>query len=59
MKKLTLRLSDGLHSALKALSEQEDRSLHGEIIYRLKRAVESRKSAHNHNPLEKELDHVE
>ncbi len=41
MKKLTLRLSDSLHSALKELSEREDRSLHGEIIYRLKRAVES------------------
>ncbi len=40
MKKLTLRLSDGLHGALKQLSEQEDRSLHGEILYHLKRAVE-------------------
>ena len=41
MKKLTLRLTDALHGALKELSEREDRSLHGEIIYRLKRAVES------------------
>jgi hypothetical protein len=41
MKKLTLRLSESLHTALKELSEQEDRSLHGEIVYRLKRAVES------------------
>lgn len=47
MKKLTLRLSDALHVALKELSEQEDRSLHGEIIYRLKRVIESRKS-HSH-----------
>ena len=55
MKKLTLRLSDALHVALKELSEREDRSLHGEIIYRLKRAVESRK---NHS-LEKESHDVE
>ncbi len=41
MKKLTLRLSDGLHGALKQLSEHEDRSLHGEIVYHLKRVVES------------------
>ncbi len=40
MKKLTLRLSDCLHGALKQLSEHEDRSLHGEIVYHLKRAVE-------------------
>lgn len=55
MKKFTLRLSDALHVALKELSEQEDRSLHGEIIYRLKRAVESRKT-HSH---EKESHDVE
>lgn len=55
MKKLTLRLSDALHVALKELSEQEDRSLHGEIIYRLKRAVESRMN-HSH---EKELHDAE
>ncbi len=55
MKKLTLRLSDALHVALKELSEQEDRSLHGEIIYRLKRAVESKR---NHFQ-EKELHDAE
>ena len=55
MKKLTLRLSESLHEALKDLSQHEDRSLHGEIIYRLKRAVESRK----HTLHKKELLNVE
>lgn len=55
MKKLTLRLSDSLHGALKELSEHEDRSLHGEIIYRLKRAVESRRNT----LYKKELYHAE
>lgn len=40
MKKLTLRLSDTLHESLKQLSERENRSLHGEIVYRLQRVVE-------------------
>lgn len=55
MKKLTLRLSETLHIALKQLSSQENRSLHGEIVYRLKRAVESNKDV----PLKKESDHAE
>jgi len=40
MKRLTLRLTDSLHAALKQISAQENRSLHGEIIYRLKRALD-------------------
>jgi len=55
MKKLTLRLSETLHTAIKQLSSQENRSMHGEIVYRLKRAVESRRNA----PLKKESDYVE
>jgi len=35
MKMVTLRLPDTLHAALKQLSVQENRSLHGEILYRL------------------------
>lgn len=55
MKRLTLRLSDLLHMALKELSAQENRSLHGEIVYRLKRAVESKKPSLP----QKEHDHAE
>jgi len=54
MKKLTLRLSETLHFALKQLSSQENRSLHGEIVYRLKRAVESKRNT----SLKKESDHA-
>jgi hypothetical protein len=39
MKRMTLRLSDALHSALKQLSLQENRSLHGEILHLLKLTV--------------------
>jgi hypothetical protein len=39
MKRMTLRLSDALHSALKQLSMQENRSLHGEILHLLKLTV--------------------
>ncbi len=55
MKKLTLRLSETLHIALKQLSIQESRSMHGEIVYRLKRAIESGRNA----PLKKESDYAE
>lgn len=55
MKKLTLRLSDPLHEALKQLSERENRSLHGEIVYRLKRVVE----VHQKGPSKKEWDYAE
>lgn len=44
MKRLTLRLSETLHTALKQLSVQENRSLHGEIVYLLKQTVGSDKS---------------
>lgn len=54
MKRLTLRLSDMLHEALKQLSTEENRSLHGEIVYCLKRAIEpGKKITHN-----KESDHA-
>jgi hypothetical protein len=39
MKRMTLRLSEALHSALKALSIQENRSLHGEIVHLLRQTV--------------------
>ena len=45
MKRLTLRLSDNLHAELKQISAQENRSLHGEIIHRLKRALEQKNSS--------------
>jgi hypothetical protein len=38
---MTLRLSEALHSALKALSIQENRSLHGEIVHLLRQTVGS------------------
>jgi hypothetical protein len=41
MKRMTLRLSEALHTALKELSIQENRSLHGEIIHLLKQTVGS------------------
>ncbi len=49
MKMVTLRLPDTLHAELKELSEQENRSLHGEIVYCLKRAVASEKQTSNNN----------
>ena len=55
MKRLTLRLSENLHTALKQLSVQENRSLHGEIVYLLKQTVGPDKS----NPSKKELDYAE
>jgi hypothetical protein len=39
MKRMTLRLSEALHTALKELSVQENRSLHGEIVHLLKQTV--------------------
>lgn len=39
MKQMTLRLPDDLHAALKALAESEQRSLHGQIMHLVLRAV--------------------
>jgi hypothetical protein len=55
MKRLTLRLNDTLHTALKKLSAHEDRSLHGEIVYLLKQMVRNNKQ----RPVRKELDNAE
>jgi len=55
MKRLTLRLSEALHLALKELSIQEDRSLHGEIVYLLKQMVGNEK----HRVPRKESDNAE
>ncbi len=55
MKRLTLRLSETLHTALKVLSVQENRSLHGEIVYLLKQTIGPDKST----PLKKESDYAE
>jgi predicted HicB family RNase H-like nuclease len=41
MKRMTLRLSEALHTALKERSVQENRSLHGEILHLLKQTVGS------------------
>jgi hypothetical protein len=54
MKRLTLRLSDTLHEALKELSLEEQRSLHGQIVYLLKEMLGGTK----HNRSKKELDDV-
>jgi hypothetical protein len=43
MKRLTLRLSDSLHEALKELSLEEQRSLHGQIVYLLKGNIGGKK----------------
>ena len=38
--RLLLRLPADLHAALVAMAEREERSLHGQIIYLLRKAVE-------------------
>ena len=48
-------LSETLHTALKLLSVQENRSLHGEIVYLLKQTIGPDKST----PLKKESDYAE
>ncbi len=40
MKQMNLRLPDDLHGDLKAEAEEQQRSLHAEILYRLKRSTE-------------------
>lgn len=42
-KKITIRISVELHQALVEASEQDNRSLNGEIITLLKAALEARK----------------
>jgi hypothetical protein len=55
MKKLTLRLNEALHAMLKQLSLQENRSLHGEIVHRLKQSIEPIKPFR----IRKEFDNAE
>gem|GEM_PF-7063283 len=55
MKRLTLRLSESLHTTLKELSVQENRSLHGEIVYLLKQRL----GTHLQTPSRKESDDAE
>ncbi len=38
MKEMNLRLPDDLHTRLKAAAEEQERSLHAELLYRLKRS---------------------
>ncbi|MFI6575930.1 FitA-like ribbon-helix-helix domain-containing protein [Nocardiopsis sp. NPDC050513] len=45
MKQISLRLPDELHAALKDLAEQEDRSLHAQIIRILRQATDSPRTA--------------
>ena len=40
MRKLTLRLPEELHAALKELAENENRSLNNQIVFILKRHIE-------------------
>lgn len=40
MKLFSLRLPDEMHEALKALAEREGRSLHAQILYMLRKALE-------------------
>jgi hypothetical protein len=40
MKRLSLRLPDDLHAALKEVAEEERRSLHSQIIYILETYIE-------------------
>ncbi len=40
MKQMNLRLPDELHARLKAEAEVQERALHAEILYRLKRSME-------------------
>lgn len=39
---MLLRLPADLHAALVALARQEERSLHGQIVYLLRRGIERR-----------------
>jgi hypothetical protein len=39
--RFVLRLSPEMHAKLKALAEREERSLHAQIIYMLRRLLES------------------
>ncbi|MCY9783654.1 Arc family DNA-binding protein [Nocardiopsis sp. EMB25] len=45
MKQVSLRLPDELHTALKDLAEQEDRSLHSQILRILRQATDSPRTA--------------
>ena len=40
MKRVTLRLPDELYVALATLSQQQERSLHGQILFLLRQATE-------------------
>jgi hypothetical protein len=41
--RFALRIPTDLHEKLKAMAERESRSLHGQIIYLLRKAVEGEK----------------
>jgi hypothetical protein len=43
MKKQTLRLPDALHDALAVWAAEEQRSLHSQIVWLLRRAVDQKK----------------
>jgi predicted transcriptional regulator len=49
MKKMTLRLPDDLHEELSVIADHRERSLHGQIIFLLRQALEldkERNAAH-------------
>ena len=40
MKKFTLRIPDDLHESIRTSAEREQRSMHGQIIWLLRKALE-------------------
>lgn len=44
MKKLTIRLSDDLHTQIAALAKDDQRSLNKQVIWIIEAAIEARKS---------------
>lgn len=44
MKKFTLRIPDDLHEAIRLSAEREQRSMHGQIIWLLRKALEQERN---------------
>jgi hypothetical protein len=40
VKRMTVELEDAIHAQLAILSEREGRSIHGQILYLIRRAIE-------------------
>lgn len=45
MKKITLRLPDDLHQELSVIADHQERSLHGQILFLLRQALQRERDA--------------